>query len=259
MSDPRDDKGPARDSTRGPGPRPTSYLADVGQSLRGAVSNAWMVTFTDLVALMLTFFVLLFSMSVVERYKWQNLVRSLAGNMDSLQSREGPKPALEFQIDQMQPPPGTDLDYLTPVIEQQLAAEPALAAGLVWRKEGKTMITLPAERLFEPDGREISPRARTMVYTLSRLLQTLDNRIEVHGHGARRGGPGGEVGAWDVSLARAAALAEALTATGYKGKIAVRGYAATRQGEADLPVRGREAAPYAERIDIVILNDASRS
>jgi len=41
-------------------------------------SQAWLVTFTDLVALMLTFFVMLFAMSKVEQRKWQNLTDALA-------------------------------------------------------------------------------------------------------------------------------------------------------------------------------------
>ena len=243
------------------GPQRMAYLADVGQSLRGAVGQAWMVTFTDLVALLLAFFVLLFSMSVVERYKWQNLVRSLAGNMDSLETREGPKPAIEFQIDQIRPAPGTDLDYLTPVIERQLAAAPDLAGAVLWRKEGKTVVTLPAARLFETGSSEISPGARATVYAMSRLLQTLDNRIEVHGHSAPGAGDGDEAGdeaaGWESSLARAAALTAALTAAGYRGGISARGYGPVRHDEPGLPARRQGAASLDARIDVVIFEDES--
>ena len=242
-----------------------TYLADVGQSLRGAAGQGWMVTFTDLVALLLAFFVLLFSMSVVERYKWQNLVRSLAGNMDSLVTREGPKPALEFQIDQDRPAPGTDLDYLTPVIERQLAAAPDLEGAVLWRQDGKTIVTLPTVRLFEGGGTAVSPAARGTVYAMSRLLQTLDNRIEVHGHSApgagddasAGAGAGDEAAGWEASLARAAALSAALSAAGYRGGISARGYGSVRHGEPGLPARREGDAPLDARLDIVIFEDES--
>ena len=253
MSGPERHREAAAGSAREPGRM--TYLTDVGQSLRGAVGDAWMVTFTDLVALLLAFFVLLFSMTVVERYKWQNLVRSLAGNMDSLETKEGPKPAIEFQIDQIRPAPGTDLDYLTPIIERQLAAAPELEGARLWRRDGKTVVTLPAARLFEAGSREVSSDARATVYAMSRMLQTLDNRIEVHGHSAP--GTGAEAEGWETSLARAAALAAALNASGYREGIVARGYGPVRHGEAGLPASHRDAARLDARLDIVIFEDAS--
>ena len=50
-------------------------------------SQAWLVTFTDLVALMLTFFVMLFAMSKIEHRQWQNLTDALAQDLDAV--REG--------------------------------------------------------------------------------------------------------------------------------------------------------------------------
>ena len=234
-----------------PAPHRTTYLADVGRSLRGAAGQAWMVTFADLVALLLAFFVLLFAMSIVERYKWQNLIRSLAGNMDSLESREGPKPAIEFQIEQLRPAPGTDLDYLTPVVERQLAAAPELAEAILWRRGGETVLSLPAESLFEAGTAEIAPGARATVYALSRVIQTLDNRIEIQGQG------GEAETAWGGSLARAAALAAGLAEAGYGKGLAARGRGPARDGAPAPPLRRGDAARFAERIDVVIFEDAS--
>src|SRR3546814_6521258 len=43
-------------------------------------AQAWLLTFTALTALILTFFVLLFSMSTLEKPNWQSLVTSLASS-----------------------------------------------------------------------------------------------------------------------------------------------------------------------------------
>jgi chemotaxis protein MotB len=228
-------------------PVAAGYLGDVGNSLARAVSGAWMVTFTDLVALMLTFFVLLFSMSVVEQYKWQNLVRSLAGQLDSIQAHDKVKPAVAFQIAQDLPQPGTDLNYLAPVIEQQLAAEPALARGAVRLQAGQVVLSLPAGTFFDTGSRALAPRANAAVYALSRLLQTLGNRVEIHGHepGGATDGP-----AWDLSLARAAALADAVRERGYRSAIVARGYGSLRQDEAS-------DGAGKDRLNIVVLGESA--
>ncbi len=235
-----------------------SYLSDVNAGVRRGIGDAWMVTFTDLVSLMLAFFVLLFSMSAVDLFKWQNLVRSLAGEMDSVQAREGAKPAEEFQIEQADPPPGTDLDYLTPVVEQRLAAEPALSAGVVWRAEGRTVLSLPAAAFFPGEETAIPRRANTVVYALSRLVQSLDNLVEIHGHSAHAGGRDPESQGWGMSLARASALASDLVEAGYRGQIVARGYGASRQGNFSIPGPSGAADRFDNRIDIVIHEVASQ-
>ena len=243
---------PGEKAAKPPEPSWQAYLRDVSESVRGSSKNAWMVTFTDLVALMLAFFVLLFSMSAIDKFHWQNLTRSLAGELDSLQAREGSRPAEEFQIDQDDPLPGTDLDYLTPVVEQRVAAEPALATGVVWRATGRTVISLPAETLFSNDATAIDKRADTVVYALSRLVQSLDNLVEIHGHSARANGRNPESQGWGASLARASALAESLVEAGYRGQIVARGYGSSRQGSFTIPGPSGAAEKLRNRIDIVI-------
>ena len=44
---------------------------------RGRARRIWLTTFTDLAALMLTFFVLQFSMSKIDQVQWQNLADAL--------------------------------------------------------------------------------------------------------------------------------------------------------------------------------------
>ena len=43
-----------------------------------ASSRAWLITFTDLVSLMLRFFVVLFAMSIVKYDEWKNISDSLS-------------------------------------------------------------------------------------------------------------------------------------------------------------------------------------
>ena len=45
--------------------------------------GSWLDTYADMVTLLLTFFVLLFSMSTVEQSKWEALVESFTGKNPS--------------------------------------------------------------------------------------------------------------------------------------------------------------------------------
>ena len=51
------------------------------QSTDAKTDQSWMLIFTDLVSLMLTFFVLLFSMSVVKVDAWNNVVSALSQSL----------------------------------------------------------------------------------------------------------------------------------------------------------------------------------
>ncbi len=228
------------------------YLSDANAGVRQTFNDAWMVTFTDLVALLLAFFVLLFSMSSVDRFKWANLVRSLAGDMESIQARVGSKPAEEFQIEHTGPLPGTDLDYLTPVVAQRVAAEPALSAGVVWRAQGRTVVSLPTAMLFAAGETALTRRANPAVYALSRLVQSLDNLVEVHGHSALPDAGAPDSQAWSATLLRASSLADSLIEAGYRGRILARGYGSSRQGSFDIPGASGNNDSLRDRMDIVI-------
>ena len=247
--------------------RMPGYLQDVGAAVRRPIGDAWMVTFADLVALMLTFFVLMFAMSQVERYKWHSLVRSLADAMDSIQSVDDAKPAVEFQIDEGTAPPGTDLNYLTPLILRRIATDPALSDGVVQHRADRVVLSLPVDRLFDPKDVRVAARGGPTVYAVGSLLRTLDNRVEVHGHVAPPIGTGdtGEGGAdrprdpagWGVALGRAATLAAGLAEVGYDRPVVVRGFGEARHDAlgADLDDKRRER--FNDRIDIVILDQAA--
>ena len=178
----------------------------------GSASQAWMITFTDLVALMLAFFVLLFAMSQVEQKKWQGLVDSLNTDLNGLKSVEHIKPALDYHPEDEAVVPGADLDYLASVLRQQIAAHALLARGTIRRLPDRLVVSLPADLLFRANATtlapgaapEAAPGARDAGFALGGVLRNLNNRIEVVarvGHGNRAPGRRSD---WRLALARAA-------------------------------------------------------
>lgn len=218
---------------------------------------AWMVTFTDLIALMLTFFVLLFSMSQVEEHKWQNLIDVLAKDRSDLRKSGTAPLAVEYQLEQSGPAPGTNLDYLAPLLRQQMAADEALARSVVQRLSDRVVISLPGDLLFAPGSSEPAPRAATTAYAIGGVLRQLNNAVDVEAHVAPkpvRAGPdsGGGEAVWALSLDRALVFTRMLTDLGYHGVAVARGFGASRNAQlaAELTAAGRGA--FTDRIDVVI-------
>ncbi len=227
-----------------------SYLDLVAKPDLGSVAGqAWLVTFTDLMALMLAFFVLMFSMSQIEQSKWQSLVAALAGDLNTLAKVENFKPALDYQPEVEAVAPGADLDYLTPIIREQIAAHPLLGQVRIHRAAEHLVISLPAELLFAAGAAVPTPQATRLGAALVSVLRNLDNVVEVEAR-LERGGAAGVLRAdWELALARAAAFTGILTRSGYTGRIVARATAATA------PARGLDSGPAGSqgaRLDVVI-------
>lgn len=221
-----------------------------------AAERAWLVTFTDLVSLMLTFFVLLFSMSNVKVGEWQNIIDSLSRSLRPVPEKVVKAQTATFNIGTIFRRQAIDLNYLTSVIEEGIKGIDLLADTQVMLLEDRLVIALPGDLLFEPGRAEMTERAREAMFVFGGLLRNIGNEIGVNGHTDPTPPAGGEYASnWELSTGRAAAVANALRAAGYEDDIIAFGYAASRFGE--LPkVAEAERRELARRVDIVVLPTA---
>lgn len=217
---------------------------------RGGVS--WMLTFTDLVALMLTFFVMLFAMSRVEERRWQNISDALARGLNAVRELPAATPVASLGLEGETPLAGEDLDYLLTLLGEQAASDPALAGFLLDRRRDSLVLSLPGALLFDLGSSDLAPGGREVLRAVARLLGNVRNSIEVAGHADPRRPTGGYASNWELSLARSLKAAEVLGGYGYRGRVLVRGYGESRYAElpADLPLDRRRA--LARRVEIVI-------
>jgi len=218
-----------------------------------AVSRAWIVTFTDLVSLMLTFFVMLFAMSNVKVDRWEAMTDALSR---TLSPNNGAVPATataKFNVATVVRKAAINLDYLAGVLQETVVADQLLSQSRIVRLEDRLIIALPGDLLFQPGKAELSARARDALFSLGGVLRNLGNEIGVNGHTD----PVPPVDSiypsnWELSLARALSVAEALRHAGYPQDIVSYGFADSRFGELpDLPLDQRRA--LGRRVDIVIL------
>jgi len=222
-------------------------------------SQAWLLTFTDLSALMLTFFVLLFSMSSINDSDWQNLIDALSTRLDRVQQVTVALPQSEKAADAVEREPGSDLDYLAAVLTEQMGANPLLAKVQVARKDGHLVISVPGDLLFSPGSTGLSEAGEKAAFSLASVLRSLRNVIEIAGHADPTPAPTPYPSNWELSLARAAVLSGLLSKVGYKGEILVRGYGDARFADVDPGLPADQRRAQARRVDIIVHGYASEA
>lgn len=222
--------------------------------VRPQVRNAWMIAFTDLLALMLTFFVLMFSMSTVKHDAWDALVAALTRQLNTEQHWRDPRLESERTVPRLEETRAFDLDYLAGVLEDKFARANASSLIVVTRLDDRLVVSLPGDFVFASSSADIDGGGRLAARVLTDALSVIANRIDVVGHAGDSGDSsgGGYASAWDLSLARAIVFANEMTAAGYPYRIKAYGLAASRYFELGTDMSEEQRAQMARRVDLVI-------
>ncbi|MBB6254273.1 OmpA/MotB family protein [Nitrospirillum iridis] len=215
-----------------------------------APKRIWLISFTDFVCLMLSFFVMLYGMTAPDARR-DRVLQALFGGSPTEQRGNG-------NLDRTK---ATDLGYLGRVMESQLSSDPALAAIRVTLSGDRLVAALPEEMLFAPGSITLSSAGSAVLFALGGVVSNVANAVEVVGHTdpspiANAAYPSN----WELSLARGRTIALALTRAGYAEPITVRGQAVPDGRAAPTPdvVSGGDEARFQRRVDIVIRDYAAR-
>ena len=214
---------------------------------------AWMVTFTDLVSLMLTFFVLLFSMSSVKVDEWDAMIDTLTQTLNPGKLTTVAAATAKFNIDTIFRRQAKSLDYLSGVLVAGVRDDPVLSKSDIMLLDDRLVIAMPGDLLFPAGKAEMPDEARSALFTLGSMLRNVDNQIGVNGHTdpVAPDPAKGFASNWELSLARASAVANTLRKSGYGDDIIAYGYADSRYGQ--LPdLTPAEKRALGRRVDIVI-------
>lgn len=218
--------------------------------------NTWMVIFADLLALLLTFFVLMFSMSSVQVQEWQALVTSLSENLN-------PERAFIQEIDwdkideaMVYEETALNLDYLKNVFEEKLSHDPILTRSTITVLDDRLAISLPSDLIFELGQAELESDARSAMIELGETLRSIDNEVMVVGHSdlapiSGRFYPTN----WELSLVRALSIAKLIRSGGYTGKIEAYGNGSSRFSELDDGIPLDQRYNLARRVDVIVLQN----
>lgn len=233
-----------------------SILGRPAAPRRGKASNdapQWLLTFADLAAVLVAFFVLMFSMSEVDTDRWNGAVDAFDRQFDLSRDPDKPEPSAALNITQLLAEDGLELGYLRRVLAGHIEREPVLGGAALRIAGDALVITLPAGLLFESGKARLGARGIESVFVLAGVLGRIENNVEVVGHADPRViREGARDTNWELSLARATSVARALNAAGVARDIRVFGAGTGRFAEIDPELPTEERLELARRVDIVV-------
>lgn len=147
-------------------------------------STQWMVTFADLLSLILTFFVLLYSMSAVEQPKWKELVHALHKYFTTGRDVEFNQPLSELSITTSRKKLADfSPDYLESILIRELERIESIEDYLtILKKDDRIIIRVKGDDMFTGDGIQPSKKAIEIMSLLSDVAQSLENQFEVYNY-----------------------------------------------------------------------------
>ncbi len=226
---------------------------------RKVTTSIWLIIFTDLVALMLTFFVMLFSMSNVQIDRWKEMIDALSQTLNPAKETVSSIPAAEFNISSVFRKRAINLDYLLAVFEAKVVQNEALKGSKLTLLEDRLVISLPGEQLFEPNSAVLKEAAREPLFTLGGVLRNIENQLGINGYSDEKGFEGKEYKSnWELSLARSIAVGNAFRRAGYSEGLLNFGYGNSHSSYLTEATE-EQRKTLSRRIDIVILAVGSAS
>lgn len=239
----------------------------------------WLITYADLITLLMVFFVLMYSMSQINAQKFAAVANSLSlvltGQAMSTLNTQGPS-MVEGLSGQMLPEgPGTipdnqgQLDEVKRMIAEfikaeDLAVDEAQKGGntsttrlsdnlIVYEQERGLVISFKDTMLFASGSDELTPRAREIIGQIGGALLKLPNFIRVEGHTDNRPINTRKFPSnWELSVLRASNVVHVLNENARipAERLSIIGYGENRPLVANDSDEGRAMN---RRVDIVIL------
>ena len=178
----------------------------------------WMVTFSDLITLILVFFILLFSMSQIDIVKFRTIA-------DSFQQRQilefypsvipFDDPSAETESEDSQGKDDQDLNSLLSNIQSYLKENKLSDVIVATRTERGVVLVLQEQALFDSGEATVLEDAYPFLNKVGDLLAGIPNFVKVEGHTDNRPIDTYRFPSnWELSSARASSVIRYLTRTG---------------------------------------------
>ncbi len=158
-------------------------------------TEGWMLTFGDLLSLLLTFFVLLFSMKTLDNQVLKEMFTAFSGGAGPLWFTDrfpmermrrdyfvaphtmSIKQFLEFLADDT-----SSTDVMAPISIAGIEEALLLNQGTIRKRGPKFVVTFPDKTMFQPASATLTPSARLALDRLTDAMQYSDSRIVIEGH-----------------------------------------------------------------------------
>lgn len=215
-------------------------------------STAWLLTFADLVSLMITFFVMLYAMKTVDLHRWNEIRGAISGALKMteghtvIESRDRSVERITFLA-------GDNLDYIQNLLRRRFDDDSLLRTAKLQRNtEDDTLsIILPSGLLFNAGDTRMLSNARPALVVVADLLRNLENPLMIVGHTDPTPIQSSAYPTnWELSMMRAMAVRDILREVGVASPIRVQGLADSRFE--DIPAGQPNSLRYAQarRVEI---------
>ncbi len=168
----------------------------------------WMVTFSDMVTLLLTFFVLLLSMANMDQIKFNKAADSLAGAFGVLGSADKTS-VTQPKVVSFSP---VNDDFTSQVyrrLKTKLRELKLNKKVKLVKDRGAVVLRIDEAILFTSGQQELSREAYPVLRKVAELVRPLPLNLKVEGHTDDRGD---ELANWDLSVARSVSVLRFLAA-----------------------------------------------
>jgi len=229
---------------------------EAAQAEQNTARYVWVITFIDLVTVMLTFFVLMAAMSTPEGGRYHDFAIGLGKTFGGERKPGDVVAGTDTNVLNELKRAALDLDYVANLVEGRMAADETLRRAVTHRLQDRLVISLPGDVIFTPNSATLTAAAQGSVRHLTTLLINLSNRVAVQGHtdpNPIRSGP--FASNWELSIARAQSVADALRMAGYDRALVAQGFGEARFLDLDPAIPPNRRFELARRVDIVIASE----
>ena len=216
----------------------------------------WLLSFGDVTALLLAFFVMLFSMSHLQSEKWDAIISLISMSIEPTPKVQ-PAPVSNKNIATVDLIKALAPEYLEQVLSETLSRDDVLSRAEVTLLDERVIISLPSDSIFMPGNALITAEAEGALFRLAGVISQFGNQIMIAGHTDPAPVSNDSYSSnWELSLARALSVADYLKESGYPGEFTVFGMANGRFRFLNPNLSEDRRYILARRVDLVISPDA---
>jgi chemotaxis protein MotB len=177
------------------------------EAMESAGMMRWLLTYADMITLLLALFIILFSISTINKVKLQRLVRDLGGGFNSQDAINNPPNGLTTSVtkDDLQAMQSQLQSYIQSQSLQKSVQTKITRDG----KKRELVITLLSDKqLFESGKADIKPFTKKILDEVYRQLKDRANEVRVEGNTDNVPISNGQFPSnWELSAARATGVA----------------------------------------------------
>ena len=219
---------------------------------------AWLLTFADLVSLLITFFVLLYSMKEVDQSRWDVINGSFQGVFAVQEALVFQAPTEFKNADVQLSFQGDSLPYLETLLHTEVKYDDVLSKIETSYDERTNTLTiqLPTMQLFQSNSWQLTPQGKVAVAKLADHLRHWGNRMQVAGYAEPVTQPSADVPtAWELGMRRALTVVQSMYQRGVQSDIPAVSYGDSAVSESVPGLTIAQRAAWNRRVEVIVFGD----